>query len=58
MKKTRKSHKLLKCLLLIGCAAMVYFHRRVILAWWNGDPMPEPSAFAKKCCPPLRKYEK
>jgi len=54
----KKFCKILKWLLLVGCAAMIYAHRRVILAWWNGDPMPEPSAFAKKWCPPLRKCAK
>ena len=54
----KRFRKILKLLLVLGCAALIYAHRRVIRAWWTGEPMPEPSEFAKKWCPPLRKCAK
>ena len=33
----------------IGCGAFVFIHRRVIAAAINGDPMPEPPEWHKKC---------
>ena len=33
----------------IGCGAFVFIHRRAIAAAINGDPMPEPPEWHKKC---------
>ena len=33
----------------IGCGALLFIHRRVIAAAINGDPMPEPPEWHKKC---------
>ena len=44
--------------MLAGACAMLYFHRRLIIAAIKGEPMPEPSERAKKWCPPVREAEK
>ena len=58
MEKIRKFFEIVGLVTIAFLILMLYVHRRVIIAKIKGEPMPEPSKWAKKFCPPVRKAEK